>query len=59
MSRADAGKPPAAGSFWRRTMTHSEDGTRITGHGSEWKDSNLSPEEARTATAWAAAASSR
>ena len=33
-------------------MTHSEDGTRFTGLGSEWKDSTLSPEEARVATAW-------
>ena len=25
---------------------------RFTGHGSEWADSNLSPHEARAATAW-------
>ena len=27
-------------------------GERFTGHGSEWRDANLSPEEAQTATAW-------
>ena len=27
-------------------------GERFTGHGSEWRDANLSPEDARTATAW-------
>jgi heterodisulfide reductase subunit B len=27
-------------------------GERFTGHGPEWRDSNLSPEDARTATAW-------
>ena len=27
-------------------------GERFTGHGPEWTDSNLSPSEARTATAW-------
>ena len=27
-------------------------GERFTGHGPEWRDSNLSPTEARTATAW-------
>ena len=25
---------------------------RFTGHGSEWRDSNLSPKDAQTATAW-------
>lgn len=29
-----------------------ENGERFTGHGSEWRDSNLSDHEARTATAW-------
>jgi heterodisulfide reductase subunit B len=29
-----------------------DDGTRFTGHGSEWTDSSLSPAQARTATAW-------
>ncbi len=28
------------------------DGERFTGHGSEWRDSNLSPEEAMMATSW-------
>jgi heterodisulfide reductase subunit B2 len=28
------------------------DGTRFTGHGSEWRDSGLAPEQARLATAW-------
>jgi len=27
-------------------------GERFTGHGAEWRDSNLSPEDARLATAW-------
>jgi len=27
-------------------------GERFTGHGPEWTDANLSPSEARTATAW-------
>ena len=27
-------------------------GERLTGHGSEWRDANLSPEDARTATNW-------
>jgi heterodisulfide reductase subunit B len=27
-------------------------GERLTGHGSEWRDSKLSPEDARTATNW-------
>ncbi|MEZ5954722.1 MAG: heterodisulfide reductase-related iron-sulfur binding cluster [Hyphomonas sp.] len=27
-------------------------GERFTGHGSEWRDANLSPEDAMTATAW-------
>ena len=25
---------------------------RFTGHGPEWRDANLSPEDASTATAW-------
>ena len=29
-----------------------DNGERFTGHGSEWRDSNLSPEDAQTATAW-------
>ena len=29
-----------------------DDGTRFTGHGSEWTDSGLNPEQARVATAW-------
>jgi heterodisulfide reductase subunit B len=29
-----------------------DDGTRFTGHGSEWTDAGLSPAQARTATAW-------
>jgi len=29
-----------------------DNGERFTGHGPEWRDSNLSPEDARTATAW-------
>lgn len=33
-------------------MNDNEDGSRFTGHGSEWKDSTLNPEEARVATAW-------
>ena len=27
-------------------------GERFTGHGSEWTDSNLSPEDAHVATVW-------
>ncbi len=27
-------------------------GERFTGHGAEWRDANLSPADARTATAW-------
>ena len=27
-------------------------GERFTGHGSEWRDANLSPRDAHTATAW-------
>ena len=27
-------------------------GERFTGHGPEWRDSNLSPQVAHTATAW-------
>ena len=27
-------------------------GERLTGHGSEWQDAKLSPEDARTATNW-------
>ena len=27
-------------------------GERFTGHGSEWRDANLKPEEAKIATAW-------
>ena len=27
-------------------------GERFTGHGPEWRDANLSPEDAQTATAW-------
>jgi heterodisulfide reductase subunit B len=33
-------------------MTNKNDDTRFTGHGSEWRDSNLSKEEALVATAW-------
>ncbi|MBL1431488.1 MAG: hypothetical protein COA60_008285 [Robiginitomaculum sp.] len=33
-------------------MTNTNDGNRFTGHGSEWRDSNLSKEEALVATAW-------
>ncbi len=29
-----------------------ENGTRFTGHGAEWRDSQLSAEDARTATSW-------
>ncbi len=32
--------------------TKETDGPRFTGHGSEWRDSNLSQEEALVATAW-------
>ena len=38
MANDDSGKP--------------ETGERFTGHGSEWKDSNLSPAEAQIATNW-------
>ncbi len=35
------------------TTPHSpQPGERFTGHGPEWKDANLSPQEARIATAW-------
>ena len=27
-------------------------GERFTGHGAEWRDAQLSPDDARTATAW-------
>lgn len=33
-------------------MSSSNCGERFTGHGSEWRDSNLSPADAQTATAW-------
>ena len=33
-------------------MTQEQCGERITGHGSEWRDAKLSPEDARTATNW-------
>jgi heterodisulfide reductase subunit B len=33
-------------------MATTTDGTRFTGHGPEWKDSGLSPAQARIATAW-------
>lgn len=33
-------------------MAQDTDGTRFTGHGSEWQDSALSTQEAQTATAW-------
>ncbi|MBL4616269.1 MAG: hypothetical protein JKY46_01105 [Robiginitomaculum sp.] len=33
-------------------MTNKNDDSRFTGHGSEWRDSNLSKEEALVATAW-------
>ena len=29
-----------------------QDGERFTGHGSEWRDARLSPQDAQTATAW-------
>ena len=29
-----------------------DNGERFTGHGSEWRDSNLSQEEAMVATSW-------
>ena len=32
-------------------MDQKSDGTRFTGHGSEWRDSALSDGDARTATA--------
>lgn len=33
-------------------MTDKTDGTRFTGHGAEWGDANLSPQDAQIATAW-------
>ena len=33
-------------------MSDSNCGERLTGHGTEWSDANLSPEDARAATAW-------
>ena len=33
-------------------MTQRDDGTRFTGHGAEWHDAKLSPDQARTATSW-------
>ncbi|MBD3728286.1 MAG: heterodisulfide reductase subunit B [Sphingomonadales bacterium] len=33
-------------------MTTTGNGERFTGHGAEWRDSNLSPADAQTATAW-------
>ena len=33
-------------------MSDSNCGERLTGHGAEWNNANLSPEDARTATAW-------
>ena len=34
------------------TSDKGNSGERFTGHGPEWTDSNLSPEDARTATVW-------
>ena len=34
------------------TNSAGDSGERFTGHGSEWRDSNLSAQDARTATAW-------
>ncbi|WNJ98941.1 heterodisulfide reductase-related iron-sulfur binding cluster [Thalassospiraceae bacterium LMO-JJ14] len=33
-------------------MSDQTDDTRFTGHGSEWRDAQLSPEQAQTATSW-------
>lgn len=33
-------------------MTDTTDDGRFTGHGSEWRDSNLNPEDAQAATQW-------
>ena len=33
-------------------MTDNNNGERFTGHGNEWRPSNLSPTEAQMATAW-------
>ena len=33
-------------------MTQRDDGTRFTGHGAEWRDTKLNPDQARTATSW-------
>ncbi len=33
-------------------MSDDKQGERFTGHGSEWRDSNLSPKEAKIATSW-------
>ena len=33
-------------------MTSGTGGERFTGHGSEWRDANLSPAEAEVATSW-------
>ena len=33
-------------------MTTSNDNERFTGHGAEWRDSDLSATDARAATAW-------
>ena len=33
-------------------MSDSNCGERLTGHGAEWNNANLSPEDARAATAW-------
>ncbi len=34
------------------TNSNNNDGGRFTGHGDEWRDANLSPEDARVATSW-------
>ncbi len=33
-------------------MSNSNCGERLTGHGAEWNNANLSPDDARAATAW-------
>jgi len=33
-------------------MTQRDEGTRFTGHGAEWRDARLNPDQARTATSW-------
>ena len=33
-------------------MNSSNDGTRFTGHGNEWRDAKLAPAEAQAATQW-------